>query len=159
MRRPVFFPVSSPLFRHSGVKMKFYKFSDCSWKQGLTPCEHLSTRLSRRLPSAYPANRCCQLYATDGLFCKSQGAMCGILSLHCLVGLIFFQDDVHRFSAFFQVFKRSLRVALRPDVAEHLRSLFSVFLEAFNRRSDLKSTDEDDVSSVLYNLSLKLILS
>jgi hypothetical protein len=68
------------------------------------------------------------------------------------------QDSVHRFSAFFQVLRRCLRVASRSDVVEQLRPLSRMLIESFDRRSNLKRTDVDEVRELCINAKLLLIL-
>ncbi|KAJ8583913.1 hypothetical protein M405DRAFT_936925 [Rhizopogon salebrosus TDB-379] len=48
------------------------------------------------------------------------------------------KEHVDGLIAFFDLFKRSIRVAQRPDIQEHLRSIFSVFLDGFG--VNMKST-------------------
>jgi hypothetical protein len=61
------------------------------------------------------------------------------------------QDSVSRFSAFFQVLRRYLRVASRSDVLEQLRPLSRMLIESFDRRSNLKHTDVDEVRELRIN--------
>ncbi|KAG1852147.1 hypothetical protein DFJ58DRAFT_791745 [Suillus subalutaceus] len=53
------------------------------------------------------------------------------------------KEHVDGLIAFFVFFKRSLRVARRPDIQEHIRSIFSVFLDGFgvNMKSTTGSRD------------------
>lgn len=45
--------------------------------------------------------------------------------------------------------KRALHASPRADVSEHLRSLFKVFTEGFERRQNVHTWDDDEVSYFL----------
>ncbi|KAG1807089.1 uncharacterized protein BJ212DRAFT_1387903 [Suillus subaureus] len=69
------------------------------------------------------------------------------------------KEHVDRLVAFFVFFKRSLRVARRPDIQEHIRSIFSVFLDGFgvNMKSTTGSRDgEPHIISAFLELVVKL---
>ncbi|KAG0706218.1 hypothetical protein DFH29DRAFT_902720 [Suillus ampliporus] len=69
------------------------------------------------------------------------------------------KEHVDGLIAFFAFFKRSLRVARRPDIQEHLRSIFSVFLDGFgvNMTSTTGSRDgEPHIISAFLELVVKL---
>ncbi|KAG1720632.1 hypothetical protein EDB19DRAFT_1775930 [Suillus lakei] len=69
------------------------------------------------------------------------------------------KEHVDGLIAFFVFFKRSLRVARRPDIQEHIRSIFSVFLDGFgvNMKSTTGSRDgEPHIISAFLELVVKL---
>jgi U3 small nucleolar RNA-associated protein 10 len=69
------------------------------------------------------------------------------------------KEHVDGLIAFFVFFKRSLRVARRPDIQEHTRSIFSVFLDGFgvNMKSTTGSRDgEPHIISAFLELVVKL---
>ncbi|KAG1761179.1 hypothetical protein EDD22DRAFT_897736 [Suillus occidentalis] len=69
------------------------------------------------------------------------------------------KEHVDGLIAFFVFFKRSLRVARRPDIQEHIRSIFSVFIDGFgvNMKSTTGSSDgEPHIISAFLELVVKL---
>ncbi|KAG1775600.1 hypothetical protein EV702DRAFT_421745 [Suillus placidus] len=69
------------------------------------------------------------------------------------------KEHIDGLIAFFVFFKRSLRVARRPDIQEHIRSIFSVFLDGFgvNMKSTTGSRDgEPHIISAFLELVVKL---
>ncbi|KAG2130333.1 hypothetical protein DEU56DRAFT_815464 [Suillus clintonianus] len=69
------------------------------------------------------------------------------------------KEHVDGLIAFFAFFKRSLRVARRPDIQEHIRPIFSVFLDGFgvNMKSTTGSRDgEPHIISAFLELVVKL---
>ncbi|OJA15136.1 hypothetical protein AZE42_07566 [Rhizopogon vesiculosus] len=68
-------------------------------------------------------------------------------------------EHVDGLIAFFDFFKRCIRVAQRPDIQEHLRSIFSVFLDGFgaNMKSMTGSKDgEPHIISAFLEVVVKL---
>jgi len=51
------------------------------------------------------------------------------------------QEDVHGLIGYFNVLKWSLKAAPRPDVLEHLREIFKVFIEAFDVQLTFSSNE------------------
>ena len=47
--------------------------------------------------------------------------------------------------------KRALHASPRADVLEHLRSLFKVFTEGFERRQNVNTWDDDEVRHIFVN--------
>ncbi|KAG1896221.1 uncharacterized protein F5891DRAFT_1054817 [Suillus fuscotomentosus] len=66
------------------------------------------------------------------------------------------KEHVDGLIAFFVFFKRSLRVARRPDIQEHIRSIFSVFLDGFGVNMQSTTDGEPHIISAFLELVVKL---
>ncbi|KAL5525140.1 UTP10 [Sanghuangporus sanghuang] len=67
-------------------------------------------------------------------------------------------DGLPRFNRFFELLKRCLHFASRPDVLENLRGLFSLFLEAFDARSILPSHEASETEDKIIAAYLELVV-
>lgn len=113
-----------------------------------------SLRSSNPLPNGSRPASCYRYCASYGLISAREIRRYVYPTLHC-TPLTDQQEDVHGLIGYFNVLKWTLKAAPRPDVLEHLRQTFKVFLEAFD--VSLSSSNEvsfwfvESLSSIIYS--------